>query len=41
MFPEVDRGAWFKHDKAITRIVPGQRPIIEKFYDRGVMGRHG
>lgn len=40
-FPEVDRGAWFKRDKAMTRIVPGQRPIIERFYDHEVMGRHG
>ena len=33
MFPEVDRGAWFKRDEAMVRIVPAQRPIIERFYD--------
>lgn len=41
MFPEVDRGAWFGRDEAMARIVPGQRPIIERFYGHGVMGRHG
>ena len=40
-FPEVDRGAWFGRDEAMVRIVSGQRPIIEKFYNRDVMGRHG
>lgn len=33
-FPEVDRGAWFKRDQAMIRIVSGQRPIIERFYDQ-------
>lgn len=40
-FPEVDRGAWFGRDEAMVRIVSGQRPIIEEFYNRDVMGRHG
>lgn len=39
MFPEVDRGAWFRRDEAMARIVPGQRPMIERFYT--VIGRHG
>lgn len=40
-FPEVDRGAWFRREQALTRIVPGQRPIIESFFSRAGMGRHG
>jgi predicted NUDIX family NTP pyrophosphohydrolase len=30
-FPEADRGAWFDLDQAMRKILPGQRPIIEKF----------
>jgi predicted NUDIX family NTP pyrophosphohydrolase len=41
MFPEVDRGAWFKRDEAMVRIAPGQRQIIERFYDHDVIGRYG
>jgi predicted NUDIX family NTP pyrophosphohydrolase len=32
-FPEVDRGGWFARAPASLKIVPGQRPILEKFYD--------
>ena len=31
-FPEIDRGAWLRRVEALARIVPGQRPILEKFY---------
>ena len=31
-FPEVDRGGWFDESAALARIVPGQRPVLEKFY---------
>lgn len=37
MFPEIDRGAWFKRDEAMLRIVSGQRQIIQRF----MMGRYG
>ena len=29
-FPEVDRGAWFALDEARSRIMTGQRPILEE-----------
>jgi len=29
-FPEIDRAAWFTLDEARTRIVAGQRPIIDE-----------
>lgn len=29
-FPEVDRGAWFGIEGAMVKILPGQRPILEK-----------
>ena len=31
-FPEVDRGGWFDEPAALSRIAPGQRPVLEKFY---------
>jgi predicted NUDIX family NTP pyrophosphohydrolase len=31
-FPEVDRGGWFDRAAALRKIVPGQRPVIDKFY---------
>jgi predicted NUDIX family NTP pyrophosphohydrolase len=31
-FPEIDRGAWLQRVEALTKIVRGQRPILEKFY---------
>ena len=31
-FPEADRGDWFNRADASTKIVKGQKPIIEKFY---------
>ncbi len=33
-FPEVDRGAWFDRSSALVKILKGQQPIIERFYDR-------
>lgn len=34
LFPEVDRGAWCGRDAAMARIVPGQRPILQAFFDQ-------
>ena len=34
-FPEVDRGDWFAEAQALLKIAPGQRPILEKFYELG------
>ena len=31
-FPEVDRGGWFERASALLKIVPGQRPVLEKLY---------
>jgi predicted NUDIX family NTP pyrophosphohydrolase len=31
-FPEVDRGGWFEHARALIKIGRGQRPVIEKFF---------
>lgn len=31
-FPEVDRGGWFDRAAALGKIVPGQRPLLERFY---------
>lgn len=28
-FPEVDRGGWFSLDEAMTKVIAGQRPLIE------------
>jgi predicted NUDIX family NTP pyrophosphohydrolase len=32
-FPEVDRGGWFNQPQALLKIVRGQRPVLERFYD--------
>lgn len=32
-FPEVDRGAWFDRPAALRKIAPGQRPVLERFYE--------
>jgi predicted NUDIX family NTP pyrophosphohydrolase len=32
-FPEVDRGAWFGRDEAMTHILKGQKPILEQFFN--------
>ena len=40
-FPEADRGAWLKRNEALIRISPGQRSIIERFYDQMLWGQHG
>ena len=31
-FPEADRGAWLNKDEALSKIVRGQRPVLEAFY---------
>jgi predicted NUDIX family NTP pyrophosphohydrolase len=31
-FPEVDRGDWFTHPQALTRLTRGQQPILARFY---------
>lgn len=33
LFPEVDRGGWFGRSDACRKIVKGQRPIIETFFN--------
>ena len=32
-FPEVDRGGWFDRAQANAKIVSGQRPLLDAFYD--------
>jgi predicted NUDIX family NTP pyrophosphohydrolase len=31
-FPEVDRGGWFAHAQALTKLTRGQHPILERFF---------
>ena len=38
-FPEIDRAAWFALDEARTRIVAGQRPILDEL--AGLLGPMG
>jgi predicted NUDIX family NTP pyrophosphohydrolase len=33
-FPEVDRAGWFDAKQAMIKILPGQRPILEKLLER-------
>ncbi len=33
-FPEVDRAAWFTLDEAREKILPGQRPFIDRLLER-------
>ena len=33
-FPEADRGGWFAAGDAITKIVKGQRPMLDRFLER-------
>lgn len=33
-FPEVDRGAWFGIDEARDKLLIGQRPMLETFFER-------
>jgi predicted NUDIX family NTP pyrophosphohydrolase len=33
-FPEVDRAAWFTPDEARAKILPGQRPFIDRLLER-------
>jgi len=32
-FPEVDRGGWFARDAANAKILKGQRPLLDAFFD--------
>jgi predicted NUDIX family NTP pyrophosphohydrolase len=32
-FPEIDRGDWFDRARALLKISPGQRPVLERLYD--------
>jgi predicted NUDIX family NTP pyrophosphohydrolase len=32
-FPEIDRAAWFAPDEAKAKILPGQRPFIERLLE--------
>ncbi len=38
-FPEVDRAAWFDLEEARRRIVPGQRPFLDRL--AGLLGEEG
>ena len=31
-FPEADRGDWFDHARALTKVIKGQRPVLERFF---------
>jgi predicted NUDIX family NTP pyrophosphohydrolase len=33
-FPEADRGGWFDRKTALAKIVKGQRPVLEAFYQK-------
>ena len=33
-FPEVDRAQWFTPDEAMAKILPGQRPFIDRLLER-------
>jgi predicted NUDIX family NTP pyrophosphohydrolase len=33
-FPEVDRAAWFDRERAMMKILAGQRPILERLLER-------
>jgi predicted NUDIX family NTP pyrophosphohydrolase len=33
-FPEVDKGGWFRYRDAVTKIVKGQRPVVEAAFRR-------
>ena len=33
-FPEVDRAVWFTPDEARAKILPGQRPFIDRLLER-------
>jgi predicted NUDIX family NTP pyrophosphohydrolase len=33
-FPEIDRAAWFSLDEARTKIVAGQRPLLDELSER-------
>jgi len=33
-FPEVDRAEWFTPDEANVKILPGQRPFIDRLLER-------
>jgi predicted NUDIX family NTP pyrophosphohydrolase len=33
-FPEIDRGQWFSPVQASEKLLVGQRPIVEAFFER-------
>ena len=33
-FPEIDGGAWFRAADAAVKLVPGQRPFLQRLADR-------
>jgi predicted NUDIX family NTP pyrophosphohydrolase len=37
-FPEIDRAAWFTLEEARTKIVAGQRPILDELERRLTAG---
>lgn len=37
--PEVDKGAWFGKEEGITKIVPGQIPILKDFFEKVESGK--
>jgi predicted NUDIX family NTP pyrophosphohydrolase len=33
-FPEADKAEWFDREAAFEKILPGQRPLLDEFFDR-------
>lgn len=38
-YPEADRGAWFDREAALAKIVKGQKPVLERFYEMAAARR--
>jgi predicted NUDIX family NTP pyrophosphohydrolase len=38
-YPEADRGAWFDREAALAKIVKGQKPALERFYEMAAAWR--
>jgi predicted NUDIX family NTP pyrophosphohydrolase len=38
-YPEADRGAWFDREAALAKIVKGQKPVLERFYEMAAAWR--
>lgn len=32
-YPEADRGQWFGREEALAKIVKGQKPVVERFFE--------